>query len=301
MPSQLAGTARRLAALSYYATSSIYRYALSWQGRAGSAVAAFRPATRADLAGFASAGGLGPGAWHEGQAEGKQPGPAPTPPEQEAWDRVLSRHMADRGVRAGRITGEARRALFRAGVTLSAGFDCTWYRLPRPALWTPEEVVAAGQAVHNIARVFGNGARHIVGGARIVRMRYARYPLLFMGKRAPAFQQFLTTHVNDHAFRSPGTGEHTLTHEFGHYLHESQQLLRHFKRARSADYPNDHARTHGAVEDFAASFEVFVYESLGNPVIEKGRALAVDPSRRQFFQRFVRENESPNPGTTRRP
>jgi hypothetical protein len=173
-------------------------------------------------------------------------------------------------------------------VRLLAGFDCTWYRLPLRALWAPSEVVETGLAVRNIARVFGDHGRHIAGGADIVRTRNARYPFLIAGKKAPAFEQMLTTHINDTAFRSPGTGEHTVTHELGHYVQESRHLLGAFRRARSADYPNDHARLHGPAEDFAASFEIFVYESLGDPVVERGRTLRLDASRRDFFLQFVR-------------
>ena len=281
MRSQLTAMARRSMDLSYSATASLYDYALSWQRRVSSAIGSHHPATRTSLHRYSDAPDtiLRAGDEERGEQSEQELG---------RWDRLFSLQITDWGARAWEATHEARQALRLAGVTLSAGFECTWYRLSLPVLWTPREVAEAGRAVRNIAQVFGQDARHIVGGARIVRMRNARYPFLFAGKRAPAFQQLLTTHVNDHAFRSPGTGEHTLTHELGHYLQESQHLLGKFKRARSSVYPNDYARTRGPAEDFAASFEVFVYESLGTPVIENGQALALDQSRRDFFLRLVK-------------
>lgn len=213
----------------------------------------------------------------------------PDPTEQDWWDYQFSLQISDWSAGTWAVTYETRQVLFLAGVTLLAGFECTWYRRSLPVLWTQSEVAEVGQAVHNIAQVFGNNARHIVGGVKIMRMRNARWPLLFAGKKAPAFEQFLTIYVNDGAFRSPGIGEHTLTHELGHYLQESQHLLGKFKRTRSTVYPNEYASTSGPSEDFAASFEIFIYESIGHPVLENGEVLTVDQSRRDFLLQFVEE------------
>ena len=296
MRSQLTAMARRSVDLSYSVTASLYDYALSWQRRVSSSIGSYHPATRTGLHRYSDARDTSLRARDEERGEQLEQDLRRPLPEQDPWDRLFSLQLTDLSARAWEATLDARQALCLAGVTLSAGFECTWYRVPLPVLWTPREVAEVGRAVRNIAQVFGQDARHIVSGARIVRRRNARYPFLLAGRRAPAFQQLLTTHVNDHAFRSPGTGEHTLTHELGHYLQESQHLLGKFKRARSSVYPNDYARTRGPAEDFAASFEVFVYESLGAPVIENGQALALDKSRRDFFLQFVKEQQAWNRG-----
>lgn len=80
---------------------------------------------------------------------------------------------------------------------------------------------------------------------------------------------------------------HTVTHELGHYLAETQHLLSSFNRARSHVCPYRFAEDSGLSEDLAASFEIFVFESIGRPVIEAGQPLAVDQSCQVFCAQFV--------------
>jgi RHS repeat-associated protein len=220
------------------------------------------------------------------------------PTEQDWWDYQFSLQISDWSAGAWATTYALRQLLFAAGVTIQAGFDdiAVWHGAFCPGVnvdpvikWTLSEVAVIGQVISNIAQVFGNNARHIVGGVNFVRLHNARWPLIYAGQKARAFEEFLTVYVNDSAFSQPGAGEHVLTHELGHYLQDSHfGLLSQFRRARSSQFPNRYARDNGLAEDFAASFEIFVFGSIGRPCIENGEALTVDQSRRDFFLQFVR-------------
>lgn len=193
------------------------------------------------------------------------------------WDAQLALRIADLDPAAWAAIIEQRERLFAAGAHL----------LHLRAPWKVAEVAAMGRALAHIGRVFGNGGEHLVRGVRLVRLRQVRFPLVYAGRPCPAFEAFGRVWLGDAAFRSPLSAEHSVVHELGHYVQESLHLLGQFKQARSDVYPCPYART-SAVEDFASSFEIFVYERIGEPVVENGVTLTVDDSRAAFFSQLVR-------------
>jgi hypothetical protein len=94
-----------------------------------------------------------------------------------------------------------------------------------------------------------------------------------------------------------------LIHELGHYFEESRNLIDSFRQATGGhqfnllgfaqlniteyepggEPPNQWARRNGLYEDFAVSFETFVYQRIGEPVA--GNVL--DPRRGAFFAQFL--------------
>ena len=182
--------------------------------------------------------------------------------------------------------------LYRAGVRLISGDAC----------WTATEVALVGQVVGNIERAFGGRVERIIGGVTIKRTRASKWPLGYAWKRCLGWQGLRAVRLNNSAFAS-GRAAHVLTHELGHYFEETRRLIEPFRQATGGhqfnllsiaqlnitEYkpggqpPNTWARRNGLYEDFAVSFETFVYQRLGQPVA--GNVL--DPRRGSFLARFL--------------
>lgn len=204
------------------------------------------------------------------------------------WDRRFRRQLAgwtdDQGAAAG-----LRSLLYEAGVTLKAG----------NARWRPDEVIIVGQVIGNIAQAFGEPVSRIVGGVTIKRTHTSKWPLGFAWARCYGWQGLGIVRLNDSAFAAPHRAEHVLTHELGHYFQESRVMLRAYMRATGGhqfnwfglalfnlspyrceeDPPNQWCLDNGVYEDFAGSFETFVYAQIGKPLA--GHVLG--PRRAQFF------------------
>jgi len=215
------------------------------------------------------------------------------PTDQDWWDYQFSLQIA--GWSAGNwVTTCALRALlYIAGVTIKSG----------DAQWTLEEIATVGQVVSNIAQAFGAPVSRIIGGVTLKRMHKSLWPLGFGWKPGGAWEALGTVRVNDSAFAVPGNAEHALTHELGHYFQESQGLIDDFRKATGGSQfnlfgmaslnltpykwggtpPNEWVKKNGLYEDFAASFEIFVYQQIGDPC----PGAVMDTSRFRFFHQFV--------------
>jgi hypothetical protein len=208
----------------------------------------------------------------------------------ERWDSDFSQQIAGWTDADWAATDALRALLYEAGVTLEAG----------DALWTLDEATVVGQVVRNIAQAFGEPVSRIVGGVVVKRTRASRWPLGFAGRRCYGWEGLGTVRLNDSAFAAPSRAEHVLTHELGHYFQESRGLLNAFLRATGGyqfnwlgiaqlnltsyrcggEPPNRWLREAGVYEDFAGSFETFVYHQIGQPA--PGSVL--DDGRVQFFR-----------------
>jgi hypothetical protein len=220
------------------------------------------------------------------QEQGRPPG------SQDRWEYGFARQIAGWT----EADWKARRApcgrLYEAGVCLASGDAC----------WTADEVALVGQVVGNIERAFGGRAERIIGGVTIKRTRSSKWPLGYAWRRCLGWEGLHAVRLNDSAFAS-GRAAHVLTHELGHYFEESRHLIGPFRKATGGcqfnllglaqlnitvyrpggEPPNDWARRNGLYEDFAISFETFVYQQIGEPV----RGNVLDPRRRLFFARFL--------------
>lgn len=213
------------------------------------------------------------------------------PTEQELWDHRFSRQIAGWTEPDWTATSALRISLHAAGVTIESG----------DARWTLDEVDIVEQAIDNIAQAFGGDAAPIISGVKLKRTHDSRWPLGFAWMRCGAWEGSGIVRINDVAF-ARGQADHVLTHELGHYFQESRDLIDEFREATgghqfdllgfaqlnltSYSYggqpPNDWSKENGVYEDFAASFETFVYDRIGDPI--PGNVL--DDRRREFFLGF---------------
>jgi hypothetical protein len=230
------------------------------------------------------------------EAEHGQP-----PAEQDWWDYGFASQIPGWTVEDWAATDELRHLLYKAGVRIRSG----------SAAWSLDEVAVVGRAVRNIARAFGGQVRDIIGGVTIRRTRDSRWPLGLAWTRCAGWEGMGTVRLNNRAFANPVRAAHVLTHELGHYFQESRWLLDEFLEATGGyqfnllgiaqfnltpyryggEPPNDWLKEHGVYEDFAGSFETFVYHQLGDPI--PGNVL--DTSRRLFFLQFAASPLSPAP------
>jgi hypothetical protein len=219
------------------------------------------------------------------QQHGRAPG------EQEWWDHRFARQIAGWTDADWDGTSALRSLLYTVGVTIKSG----------DAHWTLDEVAIVDQVIHNIAHAFGGDAARIISGVTIRRTHASRWPLGFAWVRCGAWEGSGIVRINDSAF-ARGQADHVLTHELGHYFQESRDLIDGFREATGGQQfdlfgiaqfnltpyrcggqpPNDWTRQNGLYEDFAASFETFVYHQIGDPI--PGNVL--DERRRQFFLGF---------------
>ena len=210
------------------------------------------------------------------------------PTEQELWDHRFSRQIAGWTEPDWTVTSALRSSLFAAGITIESG----------DARWTLDEVAIVEQVIHNIAQAFGGDAAPIVSGVMLKRTHASRWPLGFAWVRCGAWEGSGIVRINDSAF-ARGQADHVLTHEIGHYFQESRDLIDEFLEATGGHQfdlfgigqfnltpysyggqpPNDWSKQNGLYEDFAASFETFVYHQVGDPI--PGNVL--DDRRREFF------------------
>lgn len=208
------------------------------------------------------------------------------------WDQQLRRQVAGWTDVRWVAAADLRSLLYEAGITLRAG----------DAQWTLDEVATVGQAVRYIARAFGEPVSRIVGGVTIKRTRASRWPLGFAWTRCYSWEGLGVVRLNDSAFAAPGRAERVLTHELGHYFQERRGLLKAFMRATGGhqfnwlgiaqlnlttyrcggEAPNLWLRKAGVYEDFAGSFETFVYHQIG--LLGSGSVLGA--RRAEFFLRF---------------
>ena len=179
-----------------------------------------------------------------------------------------------------------------AGVTVESG----------DARWTLGQVVSIGEVIRNLTEAFGGDVSRMIGGVTIRRTHASRWPLGFAWKPCGAWHGFGTIRINDSAFAA-GVADHVLTHELGHYFQGSRRLLGAFRKATGGSQfnwlgaaqlnmtpyywggtpPNDWVIVSGLYEDFAASFETFVYDRIGKPIREN----VLGPERLEFFSQFV--------------
>lgn len=208
----------------------------------------------------------------------------------EQWESHFSRQIAGWTDADWAAAADLRWRLYEAGVTLKAG----------DARWTPGEASTVGQAVGNIAQAFGEPVSRIVGGAIIRRTRTSRWPLGFAGRRCYGWEGLGVVRLNDSAFAAPGRAERVLMHELGHYFQESCNLIDAFLRATGGHQfnwlgiaqlnltpyrcggqaPAAWCEESGVYEDFAGSFETFVFHQIGRPHPSN----VLDSTRACFFQ-----------------
>jgi hypothetical protein len=213
------------------------------------------------------------------------------PTRRDWWNHEFSRQVSDWTEAHWASTSALRSTLFEAGVTVKSG----------DATWTVDELSVVERVVGNVAQAFGRSARSIVGGVLIRRTRVSQFPLGFAWKRCLGWEGLGTVRLNDSAFALPGRAERVLTHEFGHYLLETQGLINQFLRATGGyqfnllgaaqlnltpyrcggEAPNDWLRENGVCEDFAGSFETFVYHQIGRPHAD----CVLDVRRAEFFEK----------------
>jgi hypothetical protein len=211
------------------------------------------------------------------------------PTRKDWWEHQFARQVAGWTDAHWASTSAMRSTLYAAGVTVKSG----------DASWTVDELTVVERVVGNIARAFEGPASRIVGGVIIRRTRASQFPLGFAWKRCLGWEGLGTVRLNDSAFAQPGRAERVLTHEFGHYLQESRGLTNQFLRATGGyqfnlfgaaqlnltayrcggEAPNDWLRENGACEDFAGSFETFVYRQIGRPLPDS----VLDVRRSEFF------------------
>lgn len=226
--------------------------------------------------------------WDREWAESFEREQGRAPAGQDWWDHQFSLQIAGWTPAGWGASSALRSSLYSAGVTIRCG----------DARWTLDEVAIVDQVVHNIAQAFGGHASPILSGVTIKRTHASQWPLGFAWMRCGAWEGSGIVRINDSAF-ARGQADHVLTHELGHYFQESRDLIDEFLEATggyqfdllgfaqlnltSYKYggqpPNDWTKENGVYEDFAASFETFVYHELGDPIA--GNVL--DDARRQFF------------------
>ncbi len=211
------------------------------------------------------------------------------PTRKDWWEHQFARQVADWTDAHWASTSALRSTLYEAGVTVISG----------DATWTVDELAVAGRVVDNIAQAFGGPASRFVRGAIIRRTHASQFPLGFAWKRCLGWEGLGIVRLNDSAFAHPGRAERVLTHEFGHYFQESQGLTNQFLRATGGSQfnllgaaqlnlttyrcggqaPNAWLRENGVCEDFAGSFETFVYHQIGRPIPDS----VLDIRRSEFF------------------
>jgi hypothetical protein len=204
------------------------------------------------------------------------------------WEQRLAAQVRDWSAADWEASQGIRERLFLARVHLESGDAC----------WTPGEVAVVDQVVVNIGRAFDGQPERVVGGVIIKRTVASRWPLGFTWKRCLGWEGLGVVRMNDSAF-SAGRAAHVLTHELGHYFEESRRLIEPFRRATGGyqfnplglaqlniteyqpggEPPNRWVTRSGLYEDFAVSFETYVYRRIGEPVA--GNVL--DPRRGAFF------------------
>ena len=230
--------------------------------------------------------------WDEGWKERfrKDYGRAPT--EQDWWDHQVTMLRTGRASDESTLTRALHSLLHAARVAVKDG----------DARWTLGEVASIGNVIQNLAQVFGGDVSRMIGGVTITRTHASRWPLGFVWKPCGAWHGYGTIRINDSAFAA-GVADHVLTHELGHYFQQSRRLLDAFRKATGGSQfnllgiaqlnltpyywggtpPNDWVILNGLYEDFAASFETFVYHRLGRPIREN----VLGPERLEFFSQFV--------------
>jgi hypothetical protein len=210
------------------------------------------------------------------------------PSEREVWDRRFALLFEGWTDKRWAATRDLRSLLFAAGVTLKPG----------DARWRLEEVEVVGQTVRCITKAFGQPVSRIIGGVVIKRTHASQWPLGTYWKRCAAWEGMGVVRINTISFAHE-RAEHVLTHELGHYLQESQDLIDAFVEATGGyqfnplgvaqfnltEYrcggqpPNEYASRGGLYEDFAVSFEAFVYQQINRPLLGS----ILDSRRRRFF------------------
>jgi hypothetical protein len=213
------------------------------------------------------------------------------PTHKDWWESQFSRQVAGWTDAHWASTAALRSALYEAGVTVRSG----------DATWTLDELAMVEQVVGNIAQAFSRPASRIVGGVIVRRTHASQFPLGFAWKRCLGWEGLGTVRLNDSAFALPGRAERVLTHELGHYFQEAQRLTNQFMRATGGyqfnlmgaaqlnltayrcggQAPNAWLRENGVCEDFAGSFETFVYQQIGRPHPDS----LLDVRRAEFFRR----------------
>jgi hypothetical protein len=232
------------------------------------------------------------GHWEEEWEEQFEQEHGRPPTEQDWWDYQFSAEIAGWTSSDWVLTYALRLLLYAADVTIKSG----------DAQWVLSEVEIIGQVVQNITQAFGGDASSIIGGVTIKRMHANQWPLGFAWEPCGARQALGTIRINDSAFAA-GVADHVLTHELGHYFQQSQGLIDDFRKATGGYQfnllgiaqlnltpynwggtpPNEWVKENGIYEDFAASFETFVYYRIGNPIPDN----TMGARRYWFFSRFV--------------
>ena len=227
-------------------------------------------------------------AWQWNRQFEKDTGRPPT--RRDWWEHQFARQVAGWTDAHWALTSAMRSTLYEAGVSVRSG----------DAAWTVDELAVVERVGGNIAQAFGRPASRIVGGVIIRRTQASQFPLGFAWKRCLGWEGLGIVSLNDSAFANPGRAERVLTHEFGHYFQESQRLINQFLRVTSGyqfnvlgaaqlnltayrcggEAPNAWLRENGACEDFAGSFETFVYQQIGRPLADN----VLDVRRAEFFQ-----------------
>ena len=230
--------------------------------------------------------------WDEGW-EGRfheEYGRAPT--EQDWWNYQFAVEGAGRASDESTLTRALDSLLHAARVTVKDG----------DARWMLGEVGSIGNVIRNLTEAFGGDVSRMIGGVTIKRTHASRWPLGFAWKPCGAWHGYRTIRINDSAFAAR-VADHVLTHELGHYFQQSRGLIADFRKATGGSQfnllgiaqlnltpynwggtpPNDWVIMNGLYEDFAASFETFVYHRLGRPIQEN----VMGSERLEFFSRFV--------------
>jgi len=208
---------------------------------------------------------------------------------QERWNTRFAQQLDGWTADQWAATSDLRALLYETGVKLKAG----------DAQWSLDEANIVGQVVRNIAQAFGGHAAPIISGVTIKRTHASRWPFGFAGRQCYGWEGLGVVRLNDSAFAARGRAERVLTHELGHYYQEARAMLKAYMRATGGyqfnllgfaqlnlttyhceeDPPNQWCLDNGVYEDFAGSFETFVYHQIGNP--HPGHVLG--PRRAQFF------------------
>lgn len=183
---------------------------------------------------------------------------------QQEWDEKFSRQIEGWSAAGWAQTGELRRLLCEAGVTLRAA----------DVKWTVAQVGIVGEAVQRIADRFDGEARALVGGVTIILQSQANpcwAPLWRWWNRKPAGYRF-------GAYQNRGkicvTPNHVnvggLLHEMGHYYDEKHRLSRAYQaHVKGAGLEIETNR----FEDFANAFAAHV---LDKPMVAARRAYLED-------------------------
>jgi hypothetical protein len=170
---------------------------------------------------------------------------------QQEWGEEFSRQIEGWGAACWAETGELRKLLWEAGVTLRAG----------DVRWTAAQATVVGEAVQRIADRFDGKARPLVGGVTLILQSQASpwwAPLWRWWNRKPAGYRFGAYQNRGKICVTPSyVNVGGLVHELGHYYDEKQRLSRAYQaHVKQAGLELETNR----FEDFANAFAAYVLD-----------------------------------------